>query len=236
MLRKTHVTGVISLLVSTSCFPGFYVGAAVGPEGASFSQKAHVQRPGTATSGAFNVIDRNHFSGIGLFGTLFAGLSWIYKQIYLAAEVNGTMSSVEYKLINDEYVHQNFAKTTFTVRNSEGVSALPGFLLSENTVLYGRIGYANGRIKLVEGGDPTIHGAATRKSGLRWGLGLRHAFNERFSFMMDFSQITYSSIHSFVFEPNGNVTKATKITPKTAQVAFGLIYRFDKPAQQIYVK
>ncbi|ARG98444.1 outer membrane protein [Legionella micdadei] len=233
MLRMTPSVGALSLLIATPCFSGFYVGAAVGPEGASFSQKVHVQRPGTFD--AFNVIDRNHYAGIGLFGTLFAGLSWIYKQIYLAAEVNGTMSSVEYKLTNDEYVHQNFAKTSFTVRNSEGVSALPGFLLSENTVFYGRIGYANGRIKLVEGGDPTIHGAATRKNGLRWGLGIRHAFNEHFSFMMDFSQITYNSIHSIVFESNGNVTKATKITPKTAQVAFGLIYRFDRPGK-MYVK
>lgn len=235
MLRITRIAGALSLLIATPSFAGLYVGAAVGPEGASFSQKAHVQRPGTFD--AFNVIDRNHFAGIGLFGTVFAGISWIYKQIYMAVEVNASMSSVEYKLINDEYVHGNFSKTTFTARNSEGISALPGILLSENTVLYGRIGFANGKIKLVEGGDPTIHGSGRRRDGLRWGVGIRHAFNEQFSFMMDFSSITYRHFYSFDYEPNGNVTKSTKIIPKTAQVAFGLIYRFDRPAlPPMYVK
>src|SRR5262245_2811071 len=131
MLRKTCLAGVISLLFAPTCFSGFYVGAAVGPETARFSQTAHVVRFGSR-----DIVDKNRFSGVGVFGTIFAGVSVIYKCLYLAAEIHGTMSSVEYKLTNDEFVHQNFSKTTFTMRHNEGVSILPGFLLSPDTALY----------------------------------------------------------------------------------------------------
>lgn len=235
MLRKTHV-GIASILLSAPCFSGLYVGAAIGPETAKFTQQAHVQRVTVFNlMDKFNVIDKNRFSGMGFLGTIFAGVSYIYKQIYAAAEVNGAMSSVEYKLTNDEYIHQNFSKTTFTVKNSYGLSLLPGFLISPTTVFYGRVGIASGKIRLHES-DPTIQSASDRRNGFRWGLGVRHAFTDQFSFMMDFSTIMYKSLHSFVFEPQGGVTKATKIKSRTGQVAFGLIYRFDAPLAPVYVK
>ncbi|KTC87253.1 MULTISPECIES: outer membrane protein [Legionella] len=231
MLRKTHVIGLVSLLAANPCFSGFYVGGAFGPEAARFSQKAHVQRLGT-----FDVVAKQRLGGAGFFGTIFAGFSYIYKQIFIAAEVNGTLSSVEYKLTNDEYLNLNFQKNRFTIRNSYGVSALPGFLISPDTTLYGRIGYANGRVEIFEGADPSIQSSRSRKSGLRWGAGIRHAFTEKLSVMVDFSAITYRSVYSFVYDPNGQVTKSTKITPQTGQVAFGLIYRFDAPPPPVYVK
>lgn len=49
--------------------------------------------------------------------------------------------------------------------------------------------------------------------------------------MMDYSQINYKNIESHVFVPEGNITKDTTITPNTAQIAFGVLYSFDKPAE-----
>ncbi|CEK11549.1 hypothetical protein [Legionella hackeliae] len=65
MLRKTTVVAMTSLLLSAPCFSGLYLGASVGPEGASFTQSAYVTRPNT-----FSVVDRNHFSGLGVFGSI----------------------------------------------------------------------------------------------------------------------------------------------------------------------
>ncbi|CDZ78014.1 Opacity protein antigens [Legionella massiliensis] len=229
MLRKTTLCAALGLIFSSSCFSGFYLGVGAGPEGASFSQKAHVVRPGT-----FDVVDKNHFSGLGGFGTVFGGYGWKYNRYYLAGEVNANISSVEYKLTNDEYVHGTTSKTTFTVKNSEGVSLLPGFFLSNDTWFYGRIGYANGHIKIRES-DPTIRSASTNRGGIRYGLGVRHNLTERWTLMMDYSQINYGGIRSSVYEPNGGVLKNTKITTNTAQVAFGVMYNFDVP-QKVYVK
>ncbi|WP_010652662.1 outer membrane protein [Fluoribacter dumoffii] len=229
MLRKANLLGIASLLLASPCFSGFYVGAGFGPEGAHFTQKAHVVRPGT-----FNVYDTQHFSGIGVFGTLFGGYGWRHNRYYLAGEINGNLSSVEYKLVNDELLHRNFSKTTFSVKSSEGVSLLPGFFLSDLFLVYGRVGYANGRVKINES-DPTIQSSTSNRSGVRYGAGVRYNMFSRWTLMMDYSQINYTKIKSFVFEPFGGVSKSTRIYPNTAQVAFGIIYNFDAP-QPVFVK
>jgi outer membrane immunogenic protein len=215
-------------MLTTPCFSGLYVGAGVGPEGASFSQKSHV------VGFNFNVVDKEHFSGTGVFGTLFAGYGVIYNQYYLAVEGNANLSSVQYKLSNDEYVHRNFVKTTFTIKNSEGVSLLPGLFLSEDTLLYGRVGYINGRLKIRES-DPTIRSMTKNRNGIRYGVGIRHNLTNEWTLMMDYSQINYASVKSTVFEPFGGVLKQTRITANTAQVGFGIIYNFDVP-KKAYVK
>ncbi|CEG58405.1 outer membrane protein [Legionella fallonii] len=229
MSKKNMIISALSLLVASPCFSGLYIGAGVGPEGARFNQNSHVTRPGT-----FDVIDRENFSGIGVFGTLFAGYGWNYKRFYLAGEINANISSLEYKLTNKEYLHGTLSKTTFTIKNSEGISALPGFFLTENTLFYGRIGYINGRVKINES-DPTIASATKNRNGIRYGLGLRQNITERLTVMMDYSQINYQSIDSLTFEPFGGVTKSTQIFPNSAQVAFGVLYNFDVPKKE-YVK
>lgn len=233
MLRKISFTSSILFLFTTSSHAGFYLGASVGPEGAAFSQRSHVVGQGNGALN-FNVIATNHFSGTGVFGSLFGGYAWIHHQYYLAGELNGNISSLQYNLINDEYVHQNFAKTYFRMRHSEGVSVLPGIFLSETTLFYGRIGYSNGHLKIVEGADPSIQNFNRNLPGIRYGVGVRKHLSPRWSVMMDYSQINYRHVHSFTFDPNGMVAKNTNITPNTAQLGLGIIYRFDQP--EVYDK
>lgn len=228
---KTGIATLLSLLAAP-CFSGLYVGAGVGPEGANFTQRSHVLD--LTPHANFNVFDAEHFAGTGVFGSLFAGYGWTRDRYYLAGEVNANLSSVKYKLGNDEVVHNAFIKTTMTVRNSLGISVLPGYFLSKDTLFYGRIGYTNGRLKVNES-DPTILSSRKHLDGLRYGLGLRHDLNERWTMMMDYSQINYRNVRSFVFEPFGGVAKYSKIRPDTAQVAFGVLYNFDVP-QKAYVK
>ncbi|WP_412756625.1 outer membrane protein [Legionella bozemanae] len=239
MLRKTKLLGLVSLLLANPCFSGFYLGAGVGPEGAHFTQRSHVTRLGaisnTAGEGAFNVYDTEHFSGTGEFGTLFGGYSLRYKNFYLGAEANANISSVKYTLVNDELIHSNFLKTTFSIPNSEGISILPGYFFSDSFWAYGRVGYANGHVKIRES-DPTVKSSTSNRSGIRYGAGVRYnLLDPRWTLMMDYSQINYTKIKSHVFEPNGGVTKIARIYPNTAQVAFGLIFNFDTP-KKAFVK
>lgn len=237
MLRRTAVVSLLSIL-ATPCFSGFYLGASVGPEGASFSQKAHFVAPDPAHPvDAVDVVDKNHFSGLGVFGSLFAGYGWTRDRYYLAIEGNANLSSVQHKYSNDEYIHHNTSKTTFTIRNSEGVSALPGFFLSKDTLFYGRVGYINGRLQINES-DPTIRSMTKNRNGIRYGLGLRHDLDERWTLMLDYSQINYDSVNGTVVATRAdlpNVTKQTKITPSTAQMGLGILYNFDVP-QKVFVK
>lgn len=228
ILKKLIAIGSLYSLFTAPSFAGFYLGAGIGPEGLHFNQNAHVTRLGT-----FDVIDRNSFSGTGVFGTLIGGYGRTYNRWYAALEGNANWSSVQYKLTNNEYVNRNFLKSTFTVKNSEGVSLLPGILLAENALFYGRIGYANGYVKIHDS-DPTIKSQTKNTNGIRYGLGFRYQFNPKWTAMMDYSQINYQNLHSTVFEPFGGVLKKTTISPNTAQVAFALLYNFDRP--QAYVK
>lgn len=233
MLRKISRAGILSFMFTTPCFSGFYVGGAVGPEGASFSQKSHVVGL-NPQAGVFEVGASNHFSGTGVFGSIFGGYAWSSGKYYLAGEINGNLSSVKYELTNDEYIHSNFAKTTFTIRNSKGVSLLPGFFFSDSTLFYGRIGYINGQVKISEGADPSIMSMSKNSDGIRYGVGVRHSVTPQWSLMMDYSQINYAHLKSNTYDPIGMVAKEAKITPATAQLALGVIYSFDKPV--VYTK
>ncbi|MDR3442264.1 MAG: outer membrane beta-barrel protein [Legionella sp.] len=234
MLRKTVVVSTLALL-SAPCFSGLYLGGAVGPEGANYTENAHfVTTIAAHPESNINTMDENHFSGYGVFGSIFAGYGWNYNRYYLAGEINANISSVKRKHTNTEVFHAHLDTTTYTITNSEGVSVLPGFFLSEGTLLYGRAGYTNGRIKARQG-DETIQSSTTNRNGVRYGLGLRHDFAEHLTLMMDYSQITYQSIKSHVLIPAAFSVKDTKTAPTSAQFAFGLIYNFDKP-QKAYVK
>jgi len=238
MLRKTNTATVLALLLTTPCFAGFYVGGSIGPEGADFSQKSHVTRYGTVPnnsgssvndrviSGPFDVVDREHFAGTGLFGSLLAGYAWKFDRVYLAAEANANLSSVKYKLVNDEYIHHNFSKSTVTIKNSEGISILPGYYLTDTTVFYGRVGYVNGRLKIVES-DPSVRSFNTNRNGIRYGLGVRQTLTPKLTGLIEYSQINYQSVTSSVYDPFGMVRKDSRIIPHTAQVAFGLLYNFE---------
>ena len=82
MLNKTIT--LLGLLGSTVSFAGPYIGASIGPEGASFSQDSHVR--GESTKGtvisSFDTVDREHYSGTGFFGSIFAGYSLMNPLIF----------------------------------------------------------------------------------------------------------------------------------------------------------
>ncbi|KTC78835.1 outer membrane protein [Legionella cherrii] len=230
MLRKIYWGAVVSLVLANPSFAGFYLGAGIGPEYAQFTQKSHV----FDNHGNFNVIDEQNFSGAGIFGTFFGGYSWIRNRFYLAAEANFNPSSVQYRLVNKEYINHDFKKTSFTIHYSEGVSALPGFLLTEDAVVYGRIGYANGHVAL-HNSDNTVRSSVANRSGIRYGVGVRYNLTTQWMLMADYSQTNYEKFSSHVFEPFGGVTKNTRIYPVSAQFAFGVIYNFEKP-KPVFVK
>jgi outer membrane immunogenic protein len=231
MLRKIYWSYVVSIVLASPSFAGFYIGAGIGPEYAQFTQKSHV----FDIRGNFNVLDEQNFSGAGIFGTFLGGYAWIHNWFHLAVEGNFNPSSLQHKSVNREYLHQNFLKSTYTIHYSEGISALPGVLLTENALVYGRVGYANGHVKIHNRTDPTVLSSTANRSGIRYGVGFRFGLSNQWALMADYSQTNYTKFTSHYFDPFGGVTKIARVYPVSAQFAFGIIYSFERP-KPVFVK
>lgn len=221
--RRISIIGILflSLLLSATCWSELYVGIGVGPQWASFNQHATITRYLT-----FNVKDDTQLSGVGVFGTIFAGYGLNYKIFYLGAEVNGDLSSTDFRSDNKEFSHQTFAYTRYRMRNSFGVSALPGVLITDSTLLYGRFGYANGNLRVYTT-DPSLANINRHLSGFRYGVGLNHVLTQQLSMRVEYSHVSYENTRMHVFEPFGAVAKNTRIRPDTGEVEFGLVYHFN---------
>lgn len=219
MSRKIYLTPLILLLISTSAWAqGFYIGAGLGPDTADFKQARNVTR-----LGSFNVKDTTHLSGTGLFGSIFGGYGWNRNAFYLAGEINANASSVSFDSSNYEFVHSNFADTHYKIEHSFGVSLLPGYLLTDATLFYARVGYANGYFK-ISTTDSSLANVHKNLSGLRLGLGVNQSFTQQLGARMEYNHISYQSTSFSIVD--GLTTIATRISPETNQVEFSLFYKF----------
>jgi outer membrane immunogenic protein len=222
MLKKSSMTGMVFGLFSSVSFgSGFYIGAGIGADTASFNKYGHISQLSN-----FNTLDKTHVSGVGVLGTLFGGYAWMKQAWYLAAEINGNISSLNFKSTNEEYVHQNFVSTRFKMNNSFGISALPGYLWSDDTLFYGRLGYNNGQLKVTTG-DVSLGNISTRLNGFRYGLGLKQKLNDRFAVRVEYSQVSYGSASSTTFDALSSTLKENRISPTERLVELGIVYDLD---------
>src|SRR5437763_941725 len=98
------------LLTNSAYCKGLYFGTGLGPEYLVFKQKAHISQLSN-----FNAIDKTHLGGVGIFGDIFAGFDWNFCNYYLAGEVNFSGTNAKFKSSNNEYIHSNYAHTTYNL-------------------------------------------------------------------------------------------------------------------------
>jgi len=229
MIRKLLIG---SILLSTgsigNAMTGFYVGGGLGPDIANVKVTSHVFQPGMH---GFNVKNDNQLSATGLFGTIFAGYgkklsdAGRWNNVYLGGELNANLSSLEHQDSNDEFVHQSFSRTTYKMPYSFGASFIPGYVYNDNTLFYGRLGYANGNFK-VSTTDASLTNTHKNLSGFRWGLGLQRMITTQVAIRMDYSNVSYNSTTVHTVDSLSAVSKKTQFTPHVNEVAFGLVYCF----------
>lgn len=224
MIRTATLTVALMGLVAQSTEAGLYTGAGIGPDTVAYKENAHIFQPGS-----FDAINVSHLSGTGLFGTLFAGYAWINGHLYLAGEVNGNISSLAHKASNEEYVHTAFAYTRFKMNNSVGISALPGYQYSPDTLFYARLGYTSGHFKSSTT-DTSLVNLSRRLNGFRYGVGIKRFLTDKVALRMDYSRVDYQSLAMHTLDVNSNTTKNFRLTPHQQLVEFSLIYHFDDPA------
>lgn len=231
MLRMKYITGLIFLSLSTvSWSDGFYVGLGVGPQSANFSQDSSIIQSSLLPLQNFNVINKAKFAGRGVFGSLFGGYGRRFciqgfnpNSLYLAAELNGDLSSTQFETSNSEFIHANFSKTTMKIENSYGISLLPGIYYSCNTLFYARLGYVRSHFT-VDTSDTSLANVSTGLDGFRYGFGIKQNLTRKLAFRMEWSRNNYQGTSFSTLDPASLVSKTTTITPRTDKVEFALVY------------
>jgi outer membrane immunogenic protein len=218
MKSKTLIaTLMLSLYATSSSAHDAYIGLGVGPEYANFKQGSRTRHPGD-----FDVKDSTESAGTGIFVSAVAGYGWHYKRFYIGSELNANASSIRFTSANNEFIHSSFVETTYALDKSFGLSLLPGFQLTPNTLFYTRAGYAVGDF-IIHTSDTSLADVNKYISGFRFGFGVKNAVTEKLDIRLEYSQINYEKISFNVLD--GTTLKSTNISPQTGQIEFGFIYK-----------
>ena len=205
MFKKLVIASVI--LASSSAFAvngAPYVGADVGINHQMFDDK---------------VLDsRIDFGDTGILLNLNAGYGALVTQkIYLGGEVFASMtgSDVEAAKLEDDSLSLKF-KTKY----SYGASALPGIMLSNDTMIYARAGIIRTRFDVDQAVSSPLSSVIPNGSdentvtGAQLGLGIKTKLIRNIDVRGEYA---YSSYHSFT-------TMGNKINPSSGQATIGFVY------------
>lgn len=228
MSGRAKILGAsLGIVVTATSYAGFYAGVGMGPDTVDFNQRNFVTQignPGYPPS--FAVINKAHLSGVGVFGTLFAGYSHLYtNKLSLAGELNANVSSITNSGFNHEFVNVSFSDTFIKMHNSYGVSILPGYQFTPNTLFYGRLGWTNSKIQQ-KTGDVSLANFSKRINGFRSGLGIKQAITERVALRMDYSYINYCDTTTVTNDVANRVPKSSTLSPNQQLLEFGIVVNF----------
>jgi outer membrane immunogenic protein len=230
MLKAAKSLGFLLWASSSLCWAsGFYAGIGIGPEYGDIRINSTVI---DNIGGNFFVKNQDYEATRGVFGTLFAGYGLFFnnfwsdcENLYLAAEINANISSSNSKDYNKELIHQSFSHTNYKMKESYGVSLLPGFLITDSTLFYTRLGYSSGKFKL-DTNDVSLSDIDTHLNGFRYGVGLQQVVIENLSLRLEYSDVAYTSVSTFTTDLLSGVTKETNFSPQTSSFEFSAVYNF----------
>jgi outer membrane immunogenic protein len=202
MLKKLWIAITSALLVGAGAAvaePGPYVGVGVGGNGGSWS----VQDNNSKNYG---------FNSKGVIGTLFTGYAFNADHFYLSLEafVDEASNKSGTKSINAGTTNR-YTRQTY----SYGVSALPGFIIADSTVVFVRGGVVRSHFQISD----TLLGATTSYNttltGAQAGLGAQTAVSASLDVRGEYIYSSYNSYNNI----NG------RFTPRDNQVSISLAYR-----------
>jgi opacity protein-like surface antigen len=145
--------------------------------------------------------------GLGWNGDLFTGVGYTFKNhYYIAGEIFGSMSSAKRKYDEDG------VKGELKTKYSYGISLIPGIKVTNNIMMYGRVGL--NRIKI----EDTLNKKSTSKTknGLQLGLGVQTMVANNVSVRMEYD---------WTHVGNVKMLKGEKFTGN--QVKFQVAYHFE---------
>lgn len=207
-----------NLTSKVNAFDGFYTGAALGGTFSSGSENSIfslVPTPDTNTRG-FIVNSKHGFKKNGVIGNLFIGYGELCDPLYLGAEAFALWSKLR---DNTAVSALNTRGLLFTTEGSinnrslkYGIDLRPGYLLTENSLIYARLGVAYTKVNLnnfmAVNFDQNVGGnvvSTLRLSGInhasknlvscRIGLGIEQMITCNLSLRADFVHVRHKTLN-----------------------------------------
>lgn len=214
--------GTVAMPVEATHVGNCYVAAGISGDFAQFSSDFSTDDFfGTGRSFSRN----SNLGAQGVDGELLIGYGWLMNDHYwFGAEVFGTISSAS---ANNDISFTDFAGNDFSLnsttklRGKWGIRALLGTKISDSTLLYGLVGWVDGRFK--EEGNFTFNAAtgsgldsdsgsfdgSTTKSGIQVGGGLRTQVTNTTFVGLQYDWNRFSSIGNGRFSTRPTVQEVT---------------------------
>lgn len=154
-------------------------------------------------------------SSLGALANIFAGYGATLTQtIYLGGEVfanMGTGEAHDLTIVTDS--------TTLKVKNkySYGVSIIPGLMVSDQTMIFARMGVVKTHFNTKQTSTTTTATNETSAMGGQLGLGVETALNQNLSVRAEYDYTSYRAFTAL----------NTRIKPNSNQLLVGLVYKFD---------
>jgi opacity protein-like surface antigen len=150
---------------------------------------------GISTGVTVNTGDYTNYTGMP--GTIFAGFGANMGQgFYLAGEVFATLGHAT--------ITDNGLKSSYEY----GVSVIPGVMISDHTMGFGRLGLAQTRFS-PSGANPSTN------TGVQFGLGLQTSLTQNWDLRGEYDYTAQKNL------------KGVGTSPKTNDTTIALIYKFD---------
>lgn len=188
-------------------FSGFYLGGSLGADSNTFTYRDSLSS--TINQGAVTPLGEL-FAG---FGQLFSNRFYLGGEIY-ANETLGNASS------NNTLVDGGGSGTHINIqtRDSEAVSLLPGVLLGQDVVGYGRVGPVWSHYYTAVNSPTSAYTNNNRKLGLELGAGMLVALTYNIDMRLEYSHSMYRSYRTTV--------NAYHIDPSADRTNLGIVYNF----------
>jgi outer membrane immunogenic protein len=227
MLKKLSIATAMLVASSTVAFAatsGPYLGANIGVNSSksTLSNSTSTTTPRTSSSNAMDLGSRGALAGVfGGYGVM------VNQNVYLGGEAFANYANSESDLkanYSDATTNAN-GKYSLRQKYSYGLSFIPGFMVSEHTMAYGRAGIVQTRFenKASMSGSADIIPFGTSRSvnkvatGGQLGAGLQTDLMPNVALRGEYVYTAYRSFNGI----------GGKIKPSTDQVNLGLVYKFD---------
>lgn len=193
MLKNLFLIGSILAVTSTVALanPAPYVGGSIGITNNTVD--LHSNSIKSITFGSYRGVPVSMFAGYG---------GVVNQNFYLAGELSGTIATAN---ISDN--------TDLKTSYSYGVSVVPGLMLSDHSMLYGRAGVV--RTHFTSGNGET-------RNGGQFGVGLQTSLTQNLDVRGEYDFVAHKSIDS-----RDAFGERLTASPRSDQFNFGLVYKFD---------
>jgi len=213
IILSTILLVFFTMGVEANTRDGFYVGAGLGMSADQFELNTTNLTTGLSIN--------NNADNTNVIGNIFAGFGYTTASSYFWGAEIGTYFPSRPVTINnrpDLTFPSIGVSDTLKIQDYVTLDLLPGYAVSQNILVYGRIGLTYSSLDLSQAATGPIPGFSTdeNKWGGRFGIGANFAFNNNFGIGVDYFYTTYQ---------NFNVTTApfnTRFTPKASSNFLGI--------------